>query len=126
MSKAETEIAWAAGFFDGEGTTFPLHAKYKSKTYPTIRMAVAQAGDHALPLLERFQAAVGGIGKIYGPLQSPSCQGQWKPKWLWTVQGIIRCQAVYSQFWHILGPAKRQQILVAVQPTLAHIRKVKG
>lgn len=129
MSKVDTELAWAAGFFDGEGTAYPVFSKWQGRTYPTFRMQVSQHGDYALALLERFQTAIGGAGKIYGPCcgaaTAPSRKPHWKPRYIWTIQGIVKCQSVYSQLWSFLGPCKRDQIFTAVQPALDHLRKVK-
>lgn len=51
------ELVWAAGFFDGEGTTSYL----KKGTWMGPRLSVAQNNPKTL---ERFQQAV-GCGKIY-------------------------------------------------------------
>lgn len=51
----ETERAWAAGFFDGEGTTFVNN---------TLALTVAQKDQR--PLF-RFQVAMGGLGQVRGP-----------------------------------------------------------
>ncbi|MBO0730555.1 MAG: hypothetical protein J2P57_14955 [Acidimicrobiaceae bacterium] len=51
----ETELAWAAGLFDGEG-----HTGWGR----TLRVDICQYHDASV--LDRFVAAV-GIGKVYGP-----------------------------------------------------------
>ena len=55
----ESELAWAAGFFDGEGSTSILKAQRDKYTY--IRMSVNQKYPECL---ERFQRII-GYGKIY-------------------------------------------------------------
>lgn len=55
-----SEIAWAAGFFDGEGTTSILSAKRDKWEY--VRMGVSQK---EIGPLEKFQQAVNGLGRIY-------------------------------------------------------------
>lgn len=69
----DVEIAWCAGFFDGEG-----HVSYY-RSYPHIitgrvtgamRCNVPQASDN-IETLERFQRAV-GLGKIKGPYPMPN------------------------------------------------------
>lgn len=57
-----TEIAWAAGFFDGEGCVNIV--KRKTANRPTLQLAVGQSGN--TEALDRFTKAVGG-GKVYGP-----------------------------------------------------------
>lgn len=56
----ETELAWAAGFFDGEGTTCCVF----NNEYRSIRLSVPQ---NEVEPLERFQRAIGGLGVIYPP-----------------------------------------------------------
>lgn len=63
---SELEIAWAAGFFDGEGharwnTNIPKTAERRA--YGTFAIIVAQVEREPL---DRFMAAV-GEGKVYGP-----------------------------------------------------------
>jgi hypothetical protein len=55
----DLNIAWAAGFFDGEGSTSVL--KTKRDKYSYIRMSITQK-DRAV--LDKFQSIV-GVGKIY-------------------------------------------------------------
>jgi hypothetical protein len=54
----ETDLAWAAGFFDGEGCTFIA----RRKDLRLVRVAVSQKD---LRPLERFQRAIGGHGRVY-------------------------------------------------------------
>lgn len=66
----DIELAWAAGFFEGEGSVFP----HSSKTYD-IGASLDQTD--APELIERFLAAV-GIGKTYGPYGSGSGRLRWR------------------------------------------------
>jgi hypothetical protein len=60
------ELAWAAGFFDGEGWTNAVGHQRRRTTQPMAR--VNQAGTQGMPaVLIRFQAALGGLGRIGGP-----------------------------------------------------------
>lgn len=60
---SETELAWAAGFFEGEGTVSAARPKRRLR----IRAAISQnGGAEARTLLERFTAAV-GVGNVLGP-----------------------------------------------------------
>lgn len=99
------ELAWAAGFFDGEGCSMLQTATYKDYEYPCLRVSVTQSGDSALPILVRFQSAVGGIGKILGPIQRKS----YKPRWDWKAQGLEDCQAAIAMLWPFLSEVKRKQ-----------------
>jgi hypothetical protein len=55
----ETELAWSAGLFDGEGCTSVLKAQRDKYSY--VRMSISQKTPE---VLERFKDAV-GYGKIY-------------------------------------------------------------
>ena len=58
--ESDLELAWAAGFFDGEGSTSVLKAQRDKYAY--LRISVSQKHPECL---ERFQQAIGGYGKIY-------------------------------------------------------------
>lgn len=63
-----TELAWAAGFFEGEGTVTLRPLRGVTHTPGDLRVAVTQnGGDEARALLERFAEAVGFTGNINGP-----------------------------------------------------------
>lgn len=56
---SDTDLAWAAGLFDGEGSTSVLKAQRDKYAY--VRMSVSQKFTE---VLKRFQTAV-DTGKIY-------------------------------------------------------------
>lgn len=99
-----TELAWAAGFYDGEGSTSVATVKQSSgKTYRYIKMSVSQ--NEREPL-ERFMAAV-GEGKIVGPYKG-------RPRiHHWNVVGA-GASRTYSRIEPFLsGPKRRQFARVA-------------
>jgi hypothetical protein len=113
--KPQLGLAWAAGFFDGEGSTRATHDKRCKSCY--IRIALPQIHRE---VLDRFQGAVGGKGKIYGPYkirQSPN-QGVYsgrgrQPLFYWCVghkQGI----EVINLLWPYLSTQKRIQATKAL------------
>lgn len=58
------ELAWAAGFFDGDGWTARVIHRHTGRAVAQIN----QAGANGVPeVLVRFQAAVDGVGHIRGP-----------------------------------------------------------
>ena len=95
----EIELAWAAGFFDGEGCTYWVKAG-------GIVIGVAQVGTEKPEVLIRFQAAVGGIGKIYGPYKNT----KGNPKWTFNASSRD-AQAILTKLWPYLGSVKRAQAL---------------
>ncbi len=95
------ELSWAAGFFDGEGCF-----SWTEKS----AWGCAVIGQTNRESLERFQRAVGGLGKIYGPYTRRH-KDRWSRKAQWAFRAHRRehVQAVAALLWFKLGPIKRQQ-----------------
>jgi hypothetical protein len=92
----ETELAWSAGFFDGEGTTSVLKAKRDKYSY--IRMQVTQKNADTL---ERLQTALGGLGRIY--------KGKTRDIYSWNVykqEDVLHCLTL---LWPFLCRDKKEQ-----------------
>jgi hypothetical protein len=80
------ELAWAAGFFDGEGTICTQGAKETTKRYLKIRVA------HCEPQpLRRFADAV-GLGNVTGP--NAQKNPAWSPYYSWQLAGSRAEQAL--------------------------------
>lgn len=92
----ETELAWAAGFFDGEGTTSILKAQRDRYSY--IRMQVTQKHRDTL---ERFQSAVGGIGRIY--------KGKTRGIFSWNLYKRDEVLECLNALWPFLSNHKKEQ-----------------
>ena len=92
----EAELAWAAGFFDGEGTT----SYFRSKNWYGPRMSITQKGR--IPL-DRFLAAV-GVGKIY-IIRKRNGQYSWNCQ---TKEGVHN---VLNKLWPYLCEVKKKQAL---------------
>jgi hypothetical protein len=105
------ELAWAAGFFDGEGSTY-------LKVYATgrveIRMAVAQTDPR--PLV-RFRNAV-GIGSVNGPYERQNKTH--KPNYEYRPDTFEHMQAVIAMLWHWLSEPKREQATTAFMAAKAY------
>lgn len=92
------ELAWAAGFFDGEGTT----GFYRNGGYRRFVMSVPQNDPRPL---ERFHAAVEGLGYI-----------NWQrtgTNYVWQVQRFEHTQAVMALLWPFWSEPKREQASLA-------------
>jgi hypothetical protein len=100
------QLAWAAGFFDGEGNA----GSVLTKGHMILRL---QVGNTDLELLRRFKAAVGDLGKIGGPYRQTASKEHHKSKWLWSCYRFVALQAVVALLWPWLGTAKRKQISAA-------------
>lgn len=100
-------LAWAAGLFDGEGTTMSA-ARRDRPGYRRLEMSLPQCGHTGLPeVLLRFQAALLGVGNITGPDESDM--------YFWRASGFSEAQAAVALLWPQLGPVKRAQAAVAMR-----------
>ena len=93
-SKLNRELlAWAAGFFDGEGCTY-LHTQNKQP-----RILIGQLDTE---VLAHFDQATLRLGKLYGPYQP-------KGVYHYNTYGFEKCQAIIAMLWPWLGSIKRIQ-----------------
>jgi hypothetical protein len=89
------ELAWAAGFFDGEGNA--------GLSGRQLRLRVSQVGRSTL---DRFQAALGGMGQIRPDGERPRKQPQ-------HIFELLRIEEVHLATWLLwpwLSEPKRAQI----------------
>ena len=95
-------LAWAAGFFDGEGTSI-AHAH--SQTYQ-LDVSVPQMGRDEIPrVLLKFKYAMLGVGAIYR--QSDGlCQ--------WRAGGRVTAEMTLALMWPWLGQVKKEQARAAI------------
>ena len=111
MNLNREELAWAAGFFDGEGTCHTWTSRPgAAKHGRTCGLIVSQV--EAGPL-ERFQKAVLGIGTIYYNRENSRGAGgkRAKPISNWQVHAFEQTQAVIALLWTFLSGPKKQQII---------------
>jgi hypothetical protein len=119
------ELAWAAGFFDGEG-----HAGFHRRpritqtggrqTYSAIVLDIRQTDRR---VLERFQNAI-GLGRIYGPYNSNNPNA--KPFYAFSLAKFEYVQAATAKLWRWLSPVKKQQLATTLQAYLAEPRLKTG
>jgi hypothetical protein len=85
----KTERAWAAGFYDGEGSSKKHKSQYKLKSgkrrIPNEKVCMTVSQVHKDSLI-RFQKAVNGIGRINGPYKYGANK---KPYFIWSVAGNL-------------------------------------
>jgi hypothetical protein len=117
------ELAWAAGFFDGEGN---IRVK-------RLRPTASREGDRLrgyavifVPqidprVLERFRSAV-HLGKVMGPYAKSHKQ----PQWHYEVYTFEKVQAVVALLWRWLSPVKRQQASeVLTEMKMWHVENIR-
>jgi hypothetical protein len=101
------ELAWAAGFFDGEGSIghYPMRVDGR----PSIRISISQV--EAEPLL-RFHRAVGHLGAVGGPYakRPPS-----RPQHRFSSASFEHVQAIVAMIWPWLSSVKRAQASMALR-----------
>jgi len=109
LRESETEIAWAAGLFDGEGSVWVTKDTRCRPEWRGVAMEIAQSSRGDIPeTLERFHAIV-GVGRISGPrlLGNP-----WSklPQYRWQVSGRHKVSSVVRVLWPWLSAVKRSQL----------------
>jgi hypothetical protein len=118
LSSDNTERAWAAGFFDGEGTV-----SVGGGERPQPSMEIPQSSAHGIPdSLVRFKSVV-GRGSITGP-HPPRNPWARLPSYRWELGGHRNVEIVAGLLWLWLGSTKRSQIEWAL--SLVHAGLVRG
>jgi hypothetical protein len=105
------DIAWAAGFFEGEGSTYLAFKEYAngSKLY-FPRLKISQNADIVFEefysdVLERFQK-IYPQGYVHGPYTGRTNRS---PYFSYTVNKFEGVQYIMSSMWTFLGHVKRNQ-----------------
>lgn len=98
-------VAWAAGLFDGEGSTWAdLYQGIDACSYTPV-VCVRQSSGSGIPeVLTRFKRAVGGLGKINGPWSEPDHTDSYQ--WRLTGRRAVMVLKMLENHW---GPVKRAQ-----------------
>lgn len=112
------ELAWAAGFFDGEGCTW-IHSRANTEgrhTGMSIGMQVSQSSfSNEEPPIElvRFKKAVLGVGR-YGK-RNEARKENYKYSWDWRVSTWVETQAVGALLFSFWSQTKQEQFLTAIK-----------
>ena len=103
-------LAWAGGFFDGEGYV----GGEGDQGYPGINIKQAGSYTQIPEVLLRFRVAVCGIGYLYGPMFD-SENREYLPRWSYEAHGFEAIQAIFAMLWPCLGPIKRAQFAIVLR-----------
>jgi hypothetical protein len=95
------ELAWAAGFYDGEGCT------YSSRLNPTSWPCVTLNVNQIEPTTLRRMAAALGCGFVSGPHARK--QAHHRPIYQYRISNFEQAQAAVAKMWKWLGQPKREQ-----------------
>lgn len=107
------EIAWFAGFYEGEGN---IHneKKYRDRngleSYRISKKVYLRIGQCNLEPLLRAQD-VFDLGGIYGPYK---IKGGTKPFYNITYRGLEECQAVFAAIYPWLSQDRKEQFIEAL------------
>lgn len=101
----DCERAWAAGLYDGEGST---NVRIGARSW-AISMGVQQNDRE---VLDRFNIAIDGQGNVYGPYAKRSERRH--AFYQLQVYGLIRVQHSLAVIWPWLGTVKREQAREAI------------
>ncbi len=98
-------LAWAGGFFDGEGSTFARTGAARPD-YRQLNVVVPQSGGFVIPeVLTRFADALPGLGEIGGPSND---------LFQWRSTDYIRARATVATLMPWIGAVKRAQAMAAI------------
>ena len=103
MGFSHTELAWAAGFFDGEGSMSLI--KQGGHRYPRLHLEQVDR-----EVLDRFNNAIGNLGIVFGPYTRKDAPAHHKPHFKFAVQSWVKVQATIALIWSYLSSVKREQI----------------
>lgn len=112
-TSVQSAVAWAGGFFVGEGWIGCTRATVATP-WPQLQASIAQAGLETAPaILERFRAAVEGLGSITGPYVPPSAWSR-QPQFRWSIGSASGTRRVLDLLWPWLDARKREQARLAL------------
>ena len=107
MNQDLLDIAWSAGFFDGEGCTY-LHRSQRqgSRVTKLLKIEIAQT---SVETLEKFHKATNRLGRINGPYKGKGINR--KPYWHYAACGR-KAVLIMETLWPALGQVKKDQFLL--------------
>lgn len=100
------ELAWVAGFVDGEGyfgLTNTAGRPTDQRRYKSPKLTISQCDRR---VLDRVHESL-GCGNITGPYVKKNIK--WRPSFTFHVSGFETTQAVICQLWPWLSPVKKEQ-----------------
>lgn len=116
------ELAWAAGFFDGEGT---VCCSTVGNGKGTLSLKLRIPNREFAPIA-RFWNAVGQIGSINGPYErtSPTDSPRAHPIGVFQSHRFEHIQAIVAMLWKWLSEPKKRQITKEINKYITWRRSV--
>lgn len=112
MAWSREDLAWAAGFLEGEGS-FSVNTTGNSKI-PTVQAAQVQE-EPIDRLLKIFP-----FGRKYGPYQHK--RGK-QPHYRFTTHTLDHSQAIAAAVWQWMSPRRKQQITNMLTTCVRHLNE---
>lgn len=109
-------LAWCAGFFDGEGCTI-IQMKKSGSGQIYIRI-----GQKEIDLLLKFKVDIGGFGQIYFDEHYDTRNLRKTEIYRLTISKFEHVQQTIILMWKWLGPHKKAQYKKALITHIANIR----
>lgn len=113
------ELAWCAGFFDGEGNVGAYDRKKGDYIQPRLILQIAQTDSF---VLERFAKAV-GVGNLTGPYKPKTLKSS--VYWCYRIEGMNNVQHVVALMWNWLSPQKQGDAIVAMNRARAWMARTE-
>ena len=98
------QLAWAAGFMDGEGH-FGVQTRLNKNRKTPYSHLILRACQIDIRVLEKLNSILPG-GHIHGPYLAPNRQN---PVWAFQISTFEKVQPAVAILWPWLGPVKRIQ-----------------
>jgi hypothetical protein len=115
MDVTREGLAWAAGFFDGEGSFMVV----RNNGSHSPRLTVGQTDPRPL---YRFMAVFNGIGNVRGPYTR--AKANHSPIWYYSVDGFEKVQALMAMMWPFLCGPKKRQATEMMSEVVPHARRM--
>ena len=109
------DLAWAAGFLEGEGTFYCNIQKPKKEGYKPQAAISLRAVQVEREPLERL-ARIFPFGRMYGPYKG---KGNKQPHHQWGVHSFEAGQAIIALIWPWLSTKRKEQAKTAILKSLS-------
>ena len=110
----DTDYAWAAGFWDGEGCVSLTFRQFSDST-PAIPRIVVQVAQVDRRVLDKFKNIV-DYGNVLGPYAPRTKNSQ--PYYVWRVEGVPHLKTIRDHLAPFLSVVKLEQIDSALEARL--------
>lgn len=102
MKDTTTDVAWAAGLFEGEGTIYLARSTRRNER-PRLALSLSSTDKD---VVEKFRS-IFGVGTLTGPYMQKKST---KPCWLWRVRKEEDCDSMIEALYPYLGTRRRMTI----------------